>query len=126
MTKVHVAFGFAALTAVAALAAAGEGRSSTDASANLFASVNRAGHVSLRDAAGRRVTSIPAGAYAVVVRDGSKHQNFHLVGPKPSVGKRTGVKFVGTVPWTLTLSAGTYRYYSDKTPAGLKTFRVQE
>jgi hypothetical protein len=90
----------------------------------LFASVSRAGRVSLRDDAGRRVTTIPAGQYAITVRDRSRHQNFDLVGPQPSMHKRTGLRFVGTVRWALALTAGTYRYYSDRTPIRLLTFRV--
>jgi len=124
--KVQVGrFGLVALSVVAVLMAAGEARSGNKAGGHLFASVTRAGHVSLRDDAGRRVTTIPAGSFVLTVRDRSKRQNFHLVGPTPTTGKRTGIRFVGTVRWALTFPTGTYRYYSDRAPSGLASFRVE-
>lgn len=116
--------GLVALAVAAVLAAAGQARPANEVAGHLLASVSGAGRVSLRDDAGRRVTAIPAGSYAISVRDLSKRQNFHLVGPTPTTGKRTGVRFVGTVRWALTLPTGTYRYYSDREPAGLRSFRV--
>lgn len=117
--------GLIALTIVTVvLVAAGEARSGNAASSHLVGSVTRAGKVSLRDDAGRRVTTIPAGTYVVTVRDRSKRQNFHLVGPTSTIDKRTGIRFVGTVRWTFTLPAGSYRYYSDRAPDTLKLFRV--
>jgi hypothetical protein len=108
----------------AVLVAAGEARSGVAAGSHLYGKVTRAGRVSVRDAAGRRVTTIPAGSYVLTVRDMSKHQNFHLVAAKLSIDKRTGIRFVGAVRWTLTLGAGTYRAYSDRAPSGLAMFRV--
>jgi hypothetical protein len=116
--------GLVALTVVAVLVSSAEATASTAASGHLFAKVTRAGQVSLRDAAGRRVRTLAAGSYVVTVRDRSKRQNFHLVGQKQS-GERTGIRFVGTVRWTLTFSAGTYRYYSDGRPDTLTLFRVE-
>jgi plastocyanin len=52
-----------------------------------------------------------AGAYALTVRDLSKTDNVHLSGP--GVNKRTGVAFRGTVRWSVTLSPGRYRVFSD-------------
>lgn len=112
------------LTLVVVLLNSGEARSGISAGAHLYAKVTRAGRVSVRDAAGRLVKTIPAGSYAVRVRDTSKHQNFHLVGSKSTIDKRTGIRFVGTVWWTLTFLAGTYRAYSDRRPSGLVSFRV--
>jgi hypothetical protein len=121
--RAQACLGLVALTVVTVLVAAGEARSGNEASSHLLATVTRAGQVSLRNAAGRRVSTIPAGAYVVTVRDRSKRQNFHLAGPTP-IDKRTGIRFVGAVRWTLTFPAGAYRYYSDRKPDGLKLLRV--
>jgi plastocyanin len=63
-----------------------------------------------------------AGRYAVVVRDLTAKDNFHLVGK--GVNRKTGVKFKGTVTWTLTLARGKYRYRSDAHPARSGTLVV--
>jgi hypothetical protein len=110
------------LTVLAVLIAAGEARSGSTVIGRLYAKVGPVGRVSIRDAAGRRVTAIPAGSYVLTVRDTSKHQNFHLVGP--TISKQTGIKFVGTVRWTLKLRAGIYRAHSDRAPSGLASFQV--
>jgi hypothetical protein len=112
------------LTLVLVLLNSGEARSGISVGARLYAKVTRAGGVSVRDAAGRLVRTIPAGSYAVRVRDMSKHQNLHLVGSTSTIDKRTGIRFAGTVWWTLTFQAGTYRAYSDRRPSGLASFRV--
>jgi hypothetical protein len=117
--------GLAALAAAVVLVSSAEATASTEATGHLFAKVTRAGQVSLRDAAGRRVRTLAAGSYVVTVRDRSKRQNFHLVGQKQSVGERTGIRFVGTVRWTLVFSAGAYRYYSDGRPDTLTLFRAE-
>jgi len=112
------------LAVLATLVTAGEASSGTRAGGQLYAKVGRAGRVSVRDAAGRRVSTVPAGSYVLTIRDASKHQNFHLVGSRPTVDKRTGIRFVGTVRWTLTLPAGSYRAFSDRAPSGVAKFRV--
>ena len=55
--------------------------------------------------------SAKAGKAVITVRDRTTKDNFHLVGP--GVNKKTGVKFTGTVKWTVTLRAGTYTFRSD-------------
>jgi hypothetical protein len=60
---------------------------------------------------GRAVSEIPAGTYTIQVRDRSRFHNFHLRGP--GVNKSTGVDFVGTVTWTVTLSKGIYTFVCD-------------
>jgi plastocyanin len=52
-----------------------------------------------------------AGKAILTIRDRSSKDNFHLTGP--GVNKKTGVKFMGTVKWTVTLQAGTYTFRSD-------------
>jgi len=52
-----------------------------------------------------------AGRAVLTIRDRSAKDNFHLTGP--GVNKKTGVKFTGTVKWTVTLKAGSYAFRSD-------------
>lgn len=56
----------------------------------------------------------PAGKARITVRDLSAKDNFHLTGP--GVNKKTGIAFKGSVKWTVTLAAGTYRFRSDAHP----------
>jgi hypothetical protein len=51
------------------------------------------------------------GKYAITIHDLSKADNLHLKGP--GVDRKTGVAFRGTVTWTVSLKAGTYRVWSD-------------
>jgi hypothetical protein len=60
---------------------------------------------------GARVRTLTAGAYVIVVRDRSRRHNFHLTGP--GVNRKTAVGRTGTVTWSLTLAAGSFRYVSD-------------
>lgn len=80
--------------------------------------------ISLRTASGRRVTSLKARRYRIVVRDRSAMHNFHLSGP--GVNKRTTVGFRGTRTWTVTFRKGKqYRYVSDPHRTRVKgSFRV--
>ena len=59
----------------------------------------------------KRVTSLAAGLYLVVVSDRSALDNFHLTGP--GVNRKTGVAAKGTVRWTLRLKKGLHVYRSD-------------
>ena len=73
---------------------------------------------------GRRVTSLAAGSYTFVVRDRSRKQNFHLIGP--GVNRRTSVARTGTFTWTLTLRAGLHRFVSDPAARRVRgSFRVR-
>jgi plastocyanin len=75
--------------------------------------------------AGRKVTSLKPGMYAITVNDRSTFHNFHLTGPR--VNKRTSVAFKGTATrgWTVTLRRGTYRYVCDPHALQMKgSFRV--
>ena len=73
---------------------------------------NDAFTISLTNAAGARVTDLPAGAYEIEVRDRSEHHNFHLTGP--GVNMATEVGFIGTVTWNVTLrDAARYTYVCD-------------
>ena len=74
----------------------------------LTASVSAAGNVSLSP------SSVPSGSARIVVTDKSQKANFHLLGK--GVDKRTGMRFRGSVSWSLRLGAGTYRYGTDGHP----------
>ena len=60
---------------------------------------------------GKKVTSLKAGKYVIVVADPSTTHNFHLTGP--GVDKKTSVSGKATVKWTVTLKKGTYKYVCD-------------
>src|SRR4051812_34173841 len=60
---------------------------------------------------GKKVKLLKAGKVSITVRDKSNIHNFHLMGP--GVNKTTGVSFVGSKTWTVTLKKGTYRYVCD-------------
>ena len=61
--------------------------------------------------AGKKVTTLKAGAYKIVVADKSSIHNFHLTGP--GVNKLTSVGAIGTKTWLVTLKKGTYKYVCD-------------
>jgi plastocyanin len=74
--------------------------------------------ITLRTAGGARVTHLAAGTYTITVNDQATEHNFHLFGP--GVDRATGVDFVGSETWTVTLSDGTYTYQCDPHQATLK------
>ena len=58
----------------------------------------------------------------ITVHDLSAADNLHLKGP--GVDRKTGVAFRGTVKWTVTLKAGTYRAGSDAHKSLAHTVKV--
>jgi hypothetical protein len=79
--------------------------------------------ISLKTASGSMVKRLKAGAYKVSVRDATKLDNFHLLGP--GVNKKTGVKFRGTVSWKVRFKAGKkYTVRSDAHATLRRTFRA--
>jgi hypothetical protein len=78
--------------------------------------------VALKRAGGSAVRRLAPGAYTVKVVDKSAKQNAHLVGA--GVNRRTGIAFVGTVTWKVTLKAGTLTYRSDATSPKLRAGKV--
>ena len=79
--------------------------------------------ISLTTSDGRRVGLLQPNHYRFVVKDLTKGQNFHLVGP--SVNRRTKVAAKTTTSWTVYLGPGTYTYRSDEQPSLAGTFRVR-
>jgi plastocyanin len=78
----------------------------------LFGTVGPSFTITLKDASGKRVTTLAVGKYTIVVSDRSASHNFHLRGP--GVNRAiTGVGFVGKKTVTVALKAGTYTYQCD-------------
>jgi hypothetical protein len=75
----------------------------------------------LKTGAGAMVKKLKAGSYKITVKDSSKTDNFHLLGP--GVNKKTGIKFRGTVSWTVKFrSAAKYTVRSDAHKTLRRTF----
>jgi plastocyanin len=81
--------------------------------------------LTLRVGAGRTLAAparLAAGPYAITVRDASAADNLHLKGT--GVDRKTGVAFMGQAHWAVTLTAGSYRVFSDAHPTLARTIRV--
>ena len=78
--------------------------------------------ISLKNAAGVRVRTLPQNTYKVAVSDTAKTQNFHLSGP--GVNRKTKVAARAKTTWTVTFSPGSYVYRSDKNRKLRRTFIV--
>jgi plastocyanin len=93
------------------------------ATPKLTAAVSDPVNISLK-AAGKKVTSLKAGKYTIVVKDTASDHNFHLTGP--GLNKTTSVGGKGTVTWTVTLKKGkTYKYVCDPHASFMKgSFKV--
>ena len=60
---------------------------------------------------GKKVTTLKAGTYTIVVNDTASDHNFHLKGP--GVDKKTSTSGKGTFTWKVVLKKGTYKYVCD-------------
>jgi hypothetical protein len=78
--------------------------------------------IALRDRSGTLVSTLTAGRYRITVRDRTRADNFHLRGP--DVNRSTGIRFRGTVRWTVSLGIGKYTYRSDRHKTLRRSFRV--
>jgi plastocyanin len=96
----------AAAAAVTAVFAGGAGA----ATPKLTASVSDPVNISLKMGT-KKVTSLKAGKYTIVVKDLAADHNFHLTGP--GVNKMTSVAGKSTTTWTVTLKKGTYKFVCD-------------
>ena len=70
--------------------------------------------ISLTDASGQPVSTLPAGDYTIVVNDLSKIHNWHLKGG--SVDETTTVPEVGEKTFEVSLTAGSYTFVCDPHP----------
>lgn len=100
------------VTAVAILAA-----NAAAATPKLTAMVSDPVNISLKQGT-KKVTSLKAGKYTIVVQDKAADHNFHLSGP--GVNKTTSVSGKGTYTWTVTLKPGKYTYLCDPHKAFMK------
>jgi plastocyanin len=67
--------------------------------------------ITLKFPNGQRVQTIPAGTYTFVIHDYSRIHNFALGSQTDNVRLfTTGIRWVGTKRFTLTLTPGTYAY----------------
>lgn len=57
---------------------------------------------------GKKVSTLKAGQYVIVVSDKSDIHNFRLTGP--GLSKSTSVGAKGTFTWNVTLKKGSYKY----------------
>jgi plastocyanin len=60
---------------------------------------------------GKKVTTLKAGKYKIVVNDPTSTHNFHLTGR--GLNKSTSVSGKETKTWIVTLKKGTYKYVCD-------------
>ena len=78
--------------------------------------------ITLTDASGQKVTSLPAGDYEIQVKDLSKIHNFHLTGG--GVDETTTVPEVTDTTFDVTLTAGSYTFKCDPHPRMVGEFTV--
>ena len=95
---------------VLALALAAAALAAHSATPKLVASVSDPLNISLMQGK-KKVASLKAGKYTIVVKDTAADHNFHLFGP--GVNKLTSVSSTGTTTWHVTLKKGTYTYQCD-------------
>ena len=114
----------ALLLTLAACAAAGATLASARPAATaLTGTVGPDFTITLKDAQGNRVTTLPEGDYTITVNDQSEFHNFHLIGP--GVNEATDVETTGTVTWSVHLKSGTYTFQCDPHASQMKgTVRV--
>ncbi len=67
--------------------------------------------IGLKTRAGKPVTNLAAGAYTIVVRDRAATHNAHLRGT--GIDRTTGIPYVGTTTFAVTLKKGTLRFVCD-------------
>jgi hypothetical protein len=102
------------------------GPASGAGAATMTALVGRAGTPLLTsETTGLSINRVPAGSYVIEVRDRSSKQNFHLkLQGARGLDRRTTIRFVGRVKWTVTLAPGAYVYFSDNRPAAKRRLTV--
>ena len=74
--------------------------------------------ISLKRADGSAVKHTRPGERRFAISDQSSFHNFHLLGP--GVSKKTGIDFIGSRTWKVTLQVGIYKFRCDAHP---KTMR---
>jgi hypothetical protein len=101
-----------AIAALGALAAFALPRPGQAANPILIATVDDSATITLTDADGDAVTSLPAGTYDIQVHDTTTLHNFHLSGP--GVNEATTVAGTTDTVWTgISFSPGSYHFQCD-------------
>ncbi len=67
--------------------------------------------ITLKNAAGKKITRLPHGAVVFKISDRSSDHDFHLHGK--GVDKSTEIAAKGSYTWKVTLKIGTYTYKCD-------------
>ena len=111
----------AALVAVSIVAAA---PATTMVVPKLHGTIGPGFTISLKNARGKKVTTLKRGKYTFIVGDKSGIHNFTLNGPGIKNKTITGTSFVGTKTVTLTLKKGSYTFYCTVHPTITGTFKV--
>jgi len=113
-----------ATTAALALAAVVFAGVATPKNKVLKGTVGPSFTITLKNAVGKKVTSIKAGTYNLTVQDKASIHDFHLIGP--GINKViTTVSFTGTKPVTVKLKVGRYIYQCDPHSFDMKgSFKV--
>jgi hypothetical protein len=78
----------------------------------LVGTVGRYGSVSLRIGRGQKVVRLTTGNYDITVRDRSPAYRFRLSGPRRTVLRASGERYVGVLRWRVKLLPGVYVYSS--------------
>lgn len=97
------------------------GFASASGSTKLVGTVGPGFTISLKNTAGKRVTTLEHGRYAFVVGDRSSIHNFTVKGPGIANRTITGTGFVGTKTAVLTLKPGKYTLYCTIHPTTVRT-----
>jgi plastocyanin len=108
-----------ALVAAAALAIGG--LASATGLTKLRGTVGPGFTISLKNTAGKRVTTLKHGRYTFVVSDHSSIHNFTVKGPGVANRTITGTAFVGTKTAVVTLKPGKYTLYCTVHPTMVRT-----
>ena len=106
-------FMLAIVTLVASTAFAASAFARADAVKTLTGTVgkNNAYKITLVDSTGKKVSTLKAGTYKVVIHDDSTFHNYELDGPHGKSWTFTSVPFKGTKTFTMKLVAGKYKAY---------------
>ena len=78
--------------------------------------------IGLTDASGAAIGSLPAGAYTIVVNDGTPIHNWAIEGD--GVQQETSVEGRGTSTFQVTFKPGEYRFHCDPHPSMKGTITV--
>ena len=100
------------------IAAAATAATASAAARPFYGTVGPGSTITLKRASGTTVKHASPGARKFVISDQSSGHNFHLFGP--GVGKKTGIAFVGSRTWKVTLSVGTYKFRCDAHPTTMR------